>query len=251
MQTIKAYKNPREIPIEATMTSPDVQSSSQDHLSANALSYLTLLLNIIESNDWATFNEIALQNPKAFQALSNIISTTSEFNGMSFLHAVVRHPNPPIEIVSAMIKICPDSPKARDCLNRTPLHVAAGVGASVSVIKYLAMAYPEACKVQDEDGRTPLHFACDIDCRLFEGDCDKRDPPSFEVVHALLSASIAPASMEDEDEMSPLEYAIFSDADVRVVKLLQKAAQKYMKKMAARGNGAESSRMGRQLGAAA
>ena len=37
--------------------------------------------------------------------------------------------------------------------------------------------------------------------------------------------------MEDEDEMSPLEYAIFSDADVRVVKLLQRAAQKHMKKM--------------------
>jgi len=212
------------------MTSPDCSSSSdQANLSANAFSYLTLLLNIIESNDWSTFNEIALQNPKAFQALSKIISTTSEFNGMSFLHAVVRN-SPPIEIVADMIRICPDSPKARDCLNRTPLHVAAGVGASVQVIKYLAMAYPEACKVQDEDGRTPLHFACDVECRLFEGEPERRAPPSFQVIHALLSASIAPASMEDEDEMSPLEYAIFSDADVKVVKLLQKAAQKFMKK---------------------
>lgn len=221
------------------------------NLSANALSYLTLLLNIIESRDWNTFNEIALQNPKAFQALSNIISSTSEFNGMSFLHAVVRN-DPPIEVVSEMVRICPDSPKARDCLNRTPLHVAAGVGASVQVVKYLAVAYPEACKVQDEDGRTPLHFACDIDCRLFEGENNKRKPPSFQVVHALLSASIAPASMEDEDEMSPLEYAIFSDADVRVVKLLQKAAQKYMKKIHCKDKQEEpDQRSTRQLGAAA
>ena len=168
---------------------------------------------------------------------------------MSFLHAVCRN-HPPISTVSEMIKICPDSPKARDCLNRTPLHVAAGVGASVSVIKYLAMAYPDACKVSDVDGRTPLHFACDVDCRLFEDENDKRDPPSFEVVHALLSASIAPASMEDEDEMSPIEYAIYSGADVRVVKLLQKAAQKHMKKMAAKGDKpVQDSR--RHLGAAA
>lgn len=225
--------------------------SPASSLSANALSYLTLLLNMIESRDWRTFNELALQNPKAFQALSNIISTTSEFNGMSFLHAVVRN-CPPIEIVADIIRICPDSAKARDCLNRTPLHVAAGVGADVQVIKYLAMAYPEACKIQDEDGRTPLHFACDVDCRLFEGEHERRDPPSFQVVHALLSASIAPASMEDEDEMSPLEYAIFSDADVRVVKLLQKAAQKYMKELdAKKKQDVYVARSQRQLGAAA
>ena len=121
------------------------------------------------------------------------------------------------------------------------------------MIKYLAMAYPEACKVQDEAGRTPLHFACDIDCRLFEGENDRRDPPSFQLVHALLSASIAPASMEDEDEMSPLEYAIFSDSDVKVVKLLQKAAQKFMKKEhAAKKKSTSPERsQSRQMGAAA
>ncbi|KAL7525326.1 hypothetical protein ACHAXR_000958, partial [Thalassiosira sp. AJA248-18] len=190
------------------MTRPESSSSSPPSLSANAMTYLTLLLNIIESKDWPKFTEVALQNPRAFQALSSIMSTTSQFNGMSFLHAVVRN-SAPLEIIAGVTTICPDSPKARDCLNRTPLHVAAGVSANVQVIKYLAMAYPEACKVQDEDGRTPLHFACDVDCRLFEGEPERRDPPTFEVVHALLSASIAPASMEDEDEMSPLEYAIF------------------------------------------
>ncbi|KAL9190289.1 hypothetical protein ACHAXT_007500 [Thalassiosira profunda] len=236
------------------MTSPDMSSSSSSdspNLSANALSYLTLLLNIIDSQDWKTFHSVALQNPKAFVAMSNLISTTEEFNGMSFLHAVVRN-RPPLEVVSEIIRVTPDAPRARDCLNRTPLHVAAGVGASVQVIKYLAMCYPEACKVQDEDGRTPLHFACDVDCRLFEGESERRDPPSFQVVHALLSASIAPASMEDEDEMSPIEYAIVSDADVRVVKLLQKAAQKYLKKQSkAASQEGEGRTEPRTLGAAA
>lgn len=39
-------------------------------------------------------------------------------------------------------------------------------------------------------------------------------------------------SLEDADGMSPLEYAICSDADVKVVKLLQKAAQKHMRNIA-------------------
>lgn len=215
------------------MSGPYSSPSTPPSLSANALSYLTLLLNIIENRDWPTFNEVAVQNPTAFQALSQIISTAEEFNGMSFLHAIVRN-EPPLTVVAQVIAICPDSPKTRDCLNRTPLHVAAGVGASAQVIKYLALSYPAACKIRDEDGRTPLHFACDVDCRLFENDDAperRRSPPSFEVVHALLSACFSVAAMEDDDEMSPLEYAIFSDADGRVVKLLQKAAQKHMKKM--------------------
>mmetsp|Transcript_8657 Transcript_8657/g.18627 ORF Transcript_8657/g.18627 Transcript_8657/m.18627 type:complete len:231 (+) Transcript_8657:123-815(+) len=230
------------------MTSPEA-SSSPSGFSADALSYLALILNIIESKDWVAFNQVATQNPRAFQVLSEMMTSTDEFNGMSFLHAIVRN-HPPLEVVADVIALCPYSPRARDCLNRTPLHVAAGVGASVPVVKYLCMSYPEACKIQDEDGRTPLHFACDVDCKLFEGQPDRHDKPTFEIVHALLSASIAPASMEDEDEMSPLEYAIFSNADVRVVKLLQKAAQKFMKKKAAQEK-QDRYQGRRQLGAAA
>mmetsp|Transcript_8245 Transcript_8245/g.16963 ORF Transcript_8245/g.16963 Transcript_8245/m.16963 type:complete len:97 (+) Transcript_8245:86-376(+) len=55
-----------------------------------------------------------------------------------------------------LIELCPDSPKARDCMNRTPLHVAAGTGANVMIVELLIQAYPEACQIQDVDGRSPL-----------------------------------------------------------------------------------------------
>ena len=198
-------------------------------LSDTAVSYLNLLLSSIDARDWDLFTEVGIKNPKAFRSIAKILATSSEFNGMTFLHAAMRH-NPPVALVADICKICPDAPSRRDCLNRTPLHVAAGVGADVEVIQYLATVAPETCTTQDEDGRTPLHFLCDIDCQLFEGEETRRDPPSYEVVRALLCASIDSAAMEDADEMSPLEYAIFSHADIRVVKLLQKAAQKTMKK---------------------
>lgn len=231
-------------------------------LGSSALSYLTILLNLIERRDWTSFSKAALQNPNSLSSLCECMANTDAFNGMSILHAVVRN-RPPVEIVAGIIKICPDTPAACDCLNRTPLHVAAGINASVEVIKLLAVAYPGACNMQDEDGRTPLHFLCDVDCKLFEDDKqEQRDPPSFASVYALLTVSFTPVSIEDKDGMCPLEYAIFSDSDLVVVKLLQEAAQKYMKKTHSKRFGTPTlkcmspqdryeSRMSRSHGAAA
>lgn len=216
---------------------------------SDVLSYVSILLNMLDSRDWARFKLVALKHPLAFQALDKVIASSEDFNGMTFLHAAVRN-SPPYEIIAKMIEICPDSPRACDCLNRTPLHVAAGVGASVAVIHHLVISYPEACNIQDEDGRTPLHFACDSESLLFEGDQGRRDPPSYEVVKALLSGSIKSASIEDEDNTSPLEYAIISNADVKVVKVLQQAAQLYMRKSANAGQ-RECTIRSHQQGAAA
>ncbi|KAL3787854.1 hypothetical protein HJC23_000396 [Cyclotella cryptica] len=217
------------------MTNPVAYSSAAD-LNERTLSYLTLILNTIESKDWKSLYQIGLSKPSTFKALARIISTTDEFNGMTFLHAVVRH-DPPLCIVTEIMKICPGDVRARDCLNRTPLHVACGVGANVKTIRCLAAAFPQACNIQDEDGRTPLHFYCDIECQLFEGDDGKmREPPSYEAVYCLLSASIASVGLEDADGMSPLEYAICSDANAKVVKLLQKAAQKHLRDSKSKAN---------------
>lgn len=209
-----------------TMTSPEELSNP---CTDEVLSCITILISMLDNRDWATFKLVALKQPTTFQALANIVDSSEDHSGVTFLHAAVRN-DPPVDIIAEIIQLCPNSPRARDCLNRTPLHVAAGVGASAAVIKHLVRIYPEACNVQDEDGRIPLHFACDSECLLFEGDQVRRDPPDFEVVCALLSGSMKSASMEDNGDTSPLEYAIISNAELKVVKMLQKAAQLYMKK---------------------
>lgn len=195
------------------------------------IKYVSHLLCLIEARNWTAFEAIAVGNPHAFQLISNQLSKCPEFNGMTFLHACVRN-NPPLRIVAHMIELCPDLTGARDCLNRTPLHVAAGSGANASLVKLLAQACPSACDVQDEDGMTPLHYACDSSCELFEDDenDEPREPPSYDVVRALLSASLYAATLEDEEGMNALEYAIISDAPIKVVQLLQKATQMSVKK---------------------
>eukprot|EP00985_Skeletonema_marinoi_P000060 scaffold20_cov147-Skeletonema_marinoi.AAC.3 len=207
--------------------------------SAKVLNAIAILLGCIESQDWQTFEKLTLSNPKTFRALCKAIARCEEFHGMTLLHAVVRY-DPPLTIVGKMIDICPDLPSAMDCLGRTPLHVAAGLGASSGLIKLLAASWPDACTAQDEDGKTPLHFACDTSCELFEDDSNNKSPsraaPSHNSIRALLAVSLRPATMEDLDEMNPLEYAILSDACMKTVQLLQQAASLTLMEPRSRSN---------------
>ncbi len=195
-------------------------------ISVNKLmNYVAIVLDLIHCQEWAALEKVATEH-KLFKAVSEHIQKCDEFNGMTLLHAVVKY-NPPLHILEAMIHAHGDALKGQDCVGRTPLHVACGTGADDLIIRRLVKAYFQACDLQDEDGRLPLHLACDTECVLFEGDDQiqrARAPPTVDVVKALLSGSLRSVLVEDEDEMSPLEYAIVSDANINLVKLLQKAS---------------------------
>lgn len=231
---------PEESILMTTVSSFPCLNDNNTMTSAKVLNVIIILLGCVESQDWETFEKMTLSNPKTFRALCKAIARCEEFHGMTLLHAVVRY-DPPLTIVGKMIDICPDLPSAIDCLGRTPLHVAAGLGAASGLIKFLAASWPDACTAQDEDGKTPLHFACDTSCELFEDDSNNKSPsraaaPSHNSIRALLAVSLRPATMEDLDEMNPLEYAILSDADLKTVQLLQQAASLTMMEPRSRSN---------------
>lgn len=188
----------------------------------NLMSYVAIVLELIHTQNWAKFEKVTSQ-PKLFKIITEYIQKCDEFNGMTLLHVIVKR-KPPLHILDAMIHAHSDALRGQDCVGRTPLHVACGTGADAKIIRSLVKAFPQACDLKDEDGRLPLHLACDTDCVLFEGDQTPRAPPSVDVVKALLAASLRSVLVEDDDEMSPIEYAIVSGSSIDVVKLLQKAS---------------------------
>ena len=196
---------------------------------------LGLLFRLIQSNDWQMLHDAFLSDArsKKFQHLAEVVSASTSFGGMTLLHATVRF-DPPPALVRRMVELCPDAPSSRDYLDRTPLHVAAGTDAGAAVVRSLVEAYPEACDAKDEDGRTPLHMACDAECELFEDPGvekrKKRRELSYPTIRILLSASPGSAVLEDNDETTAIEYALMSDAELETVKLLQRAAQRVMRK---------------------
>ena len=202
------------------------ENENDNMTNSAAMKSIVTLLSLIESKDWQNFEKVALSSPTIFRTLCEDIAGCEQFHGMTLLHAVARF-DPPLTIVAKMIVCCPDLASATDCLGRTPLHVAAGLGASPDVIKLIAHSWPAACISPDEDGKTPLHLACDSSCELFEDDFSNKSPsrasPNHDSIRNLLSECLHAATMEDLDEMSPLEYAILSDAEMDTVKLLQLA----------------------------
>ena len=192
---------------------------------------------------------ITISSVKCFRAMASSVSSCSdELNGITLLHAVVRQRNPPLDIVAFIIKTCPEMLSSSDCFNRTPLHVAAGSkSSSPLLLKLIACAYPAACVARDRDGKTPLHYSCDSSTGLFddeEEDDDQslvssssatptneveRATPSHDAIAAILSESMAAATIEDADEMSPVEHAIVSGASLKTVKMLQSAAAKSLR----------------------
>ena len=202
------------------------------------LNPVAVLLGLVESQDWKMIRTlIKVSSPDCFHAMASSVSSYSKhklnLNGITLLHAIVRE-NPPYDVVANIIKLCPEMLAAKDCLGRTPLHIAAGSQACPLLLKLIAHAYPAACDVQDEGGRTPLHFICDTSFVTFASDGSpsstpqpqRQKGPKHEAVVALLSASKNAAAIEDSDEMSPLEHAIMCDASLKTVKLLQSSARK-------------------------
>jgi hypothetical protein len=58
--------------------------------------------------------------------------------------------------------------------------------------------------------------------------CQWAQQPCHDAIRALLSGSLAAATIEDSDEMNPVEHAIMSNAPLKTVKLLQNAAAKHL-----------------------
>lgn len=201
-----------------------------------------VLIALVKSEDWETIRVlITISSAKCFRAMASSVSSCSdELNGITFLHAVVRQRNPPLDIVAFIIKTCPEMLSSSDCFNRTPLHVAAGSkSSSPLLLKLIACAYPAACVARDRDGKTPLHYACDSSTGIFDEEDDddqslsssasakeERATPSHVAIAAILSESMAAATIEDADEMSPVEHAIVSGALLKTVMVLQSAAAK-------------------------
>jgi ankyrin repeat protein len=210
-----------------------------------------VLIALVKSEEWETIRRLAtISSPECFRAMaSSVTSCSDELNGITLLHAIVRQRNPPLDIVAFIIKICPEMLSSSDCFNRTPLHVAAGSKKSSPLsLKLIACAYPAACVARDRDGKTPLHYSYDSSSGLFDEEDEEEDDdddqslvssssatptneveratPSHDAIAAILSESMAAATIEDADEMSPVEHAIISGASLKTVKMLQAAAAK-------------------------
>ena len=109
-----------------------------------------LIGGALQTRDWDNFRSL-LSTPDLLQNAASAVSSCPKLNGMTILHAVVRC-NPPLDIVVAMIRMCPALLSSKDYLGRTPLHIAAGSRTSPSlIVKLIAYVHTAACDAIDKN----------------------------------------------------------------------------------------------------
>jgi ankyrin repeat protein len=70
----------------------------------------------------------------------------------------------PLNVVEALLEVCPDLAKAQNHIGHLPLHVACSYRASCSIIRALVSAYPQGAGIPNGAGSYSLHILCDYGC---------------------------------------------------------------------------------------
>jgi len=149
----------------------------------------------------------------------------------SVLMLLCRH-DPPLKLVESLLRSNPSTAFEKDCIKRTPLHMACEFGASPAIVEKLLKQNPKGVKERDSSGRLPIHLAC----ISYSKSMGTRVPQAIiqnsllEVLRLLLNHDPASILEKDRDQICPIESAILAGVNANIVHSLQKASETVRKK---------------------
>jgi len=149
-------------------------------------------------------------------------------SGENVLHRVCRyHPTP--EIVELIIQELPTAISQTNDQGQYPIHCASEWGACPTVIRILSDSCSYALKNQDNQGRTPLHLACKDYWDNYKYTQDavvlQMREAVAQTIKMLTRKCPTVANLEDNEEVTALEYAVLNDAiDLDTIKCIQRAS---------------------------
>ena len=148
------------------------------------------------------------------------------------LHAACRH-HAPLDILRSIHQLRPAAVREGDADDRAALHHAAAAWNEPAVIKFLLRRNGDAAACQDATGCTPLHLCVHPDDVTHGGrqlssarsQMQSKEPPLVRIIHYLCCVSPATATLDDDEDCTPIEYAIDSELPLLAVQVLRKASE--------------------------
>merc|ERR1712029_440443 len=131
----------------------------------------------------------------------------------------------PLHIISLLSRAYPHSLSSTDITGRYPIHVAAKWGATPDVIAYLIKTNPSVAGVPDSTGKTPMHYVGEYYLQNFNSSLHGCDDSMLKVVPLLKKAAPMSVNLEDDEGMNAIEYALVNDANLEVIKSMQRACR--------------------------
>jgi len=180
------------------------------------------LRDLITNKEWADVESLLYHISKSSSHRSDIIDNL-------ILHHACKY-NAPLRTIRRLgQRLLYSSLYTRDDDGRYPIHIAVANGCVPDVISWLIKNNTTSVGVQDRYGRTPLHYLGDYAQKLAERyphNLDETNHITLCVAKLLVKISPESVNVEDEDETNPIEYCIFHDVDIKVIRSMQKASHR-------------------------
>lgn len=182
------------------------------------------LATLISQRQWGTIDAL-LTNPAAPSLPIDEPGLDNAVTPDIVVHFAARF-RAPLRIIALLSKLYPRSLTSPDVAGRYPIHVASKWGATPDVVRFLVEASPAVVGVPDSSGKTPMHYVGECYAAHFSSDhLYSRSDAMLHVVRMLKTSAPNSVNLEDEHGMNAIEYALDSDADIRVIKAMQRACR--------------------------
>mmetsp|Transcript_25740 Transcript_25740/g.47332 ORF Transcript_25740/g.47332 Transcript_25740/m.47332 type:complete len:273 (-) Transcript_25740:88-906(-) len=144
----------------------------------------------------------------------------------------------PLHIVKLLALRYPRCLTRPDSTGKFSCHVAAKYGATPNVMDYLVCDNKYAAGVQDPLGKAPIHYVGEFySCNDKSVAAITVNENMLQVVRILREAAPQSFNLEDNDGCNAIEYAIENNADIKVIKTMQRAARDDWRKLEASRHG--------------
>ena len=165
----------------------------------------------------------------------------------SVLHFALRYAAPLrlVKLLALKYPLCLTMP---DPTGKYACHVACKYGALPTVLEFLVSENAHAAGVQDPEGKAPIHYVGEFYASNYEPSSSPAVRESMiQVINILRQAAPHSFNLEDADGCNAVEYAIANDADMKVIKVMQRTARDDWKTMKAAGHGKTHQEMERDV----
>lgn len=186
----------------------------------------TTLTDLICNRLWRTLY-FKLKEPNTRILIDDHVSNAITENAV--VHLACRF-QAPLKIIKLLSSRYPSSIHKADAAGRFPIHVATKWSAMPDVIQFLTSQNPSVVGMKDDFGKSPLHY-------LAESYLDNCDPYHIchavdymlEAVNIIKTCTPNAATIEDNDGMNAIEYAIEKEAPIDVVVTMQNSSRDYLR----------------------
>mmetsp|Transcript_12996 Transcript_12996/g.28211 ORF Transcript_12996/g.28211 Transcript_12996/m.28211 type:complete len:297 (+) Transcript_12996:138-1028(+) len=144
----------------------------------------------------------------------------------------------PLHIIKLLDLRYPRCLTRPDSTGKFACHVASKYSATPNVMEYLVSKNKYAAGIQDPAGKTPIHYVAEFYASNNESVHTLTvNENMLQVVRILREAAPQSFNLEDNAGCNAIEYALENDADIRIIKTMQRTARDDWRALKAGGHG--------------